>query len=305
VRHLFDNLALKLASLGLAVVLWLGIAGEKTSEMGVTVPVELQNFPQEMELTGETVNTVEVRLRASPGVIQRPALEEISARIDLAEAHEGERIVHLTPEAIQTPFGVTVVRINPAILTLHLERTLEKSLPVRPRLLGIPGPGFEVAQLRADPPEVVIRGPRSRVREISSAFTEAISVDGARASITKEVAVGLEDPALRIEGIPRVQVTVNIRETYRQQAFEALPLGVRGGKGAPQTQTVSVTVTGPPSVIERVRPEDVRPYVDVTGMAPGSTPRLPVGVELAAGLVGVNVYAIEPPEVTVGVGGAR
>ena len=57
-----DNLPLKLASLALAVLLWFVIAGEKTSEMGLSVPVELQNFPKDLELTGDPVDTVEVRL---------------------------------------------------------------------------------------------------------------------------------------------------------------------------------------------------------------------------------------------------
>ena len=44
----FENLALKAVSLGLAVLLWFVIAGEKTSEMGLQAPVELQNFPPEL-----------------------------------------------------------------------------------------------------------------------------------------------------------------------------------------------------------------------------------------------------------------
>ena len=36
------------------------------------------------------------------------------------------------------PFGVKVVKISPAILTMNLEQTLQKMVPVRPRLLGRP-----------------------------------------------------------------------------------------------------------------------------------------------------------------------
>ena len=79
-RLLVENLPLKIISLGLAVLLWYVIAGEKTSEMGVSVPVELQNFPRDLELTGEPVNEVEVRLRASPGIIQRLGPGDISAQ---------------------------------------------------------------------------------------------------------------------------------------------------------------------------------------------------------------------------------
>ena len=46
---------------------WFVIAGEKSSEVGLSVPVELKNFPKDLELTGDAVNAVEVRLRASGG----------------------------------------------------------------------------------------------------------------------------------------------------------------------------------------------------------------------------------------------
>ena len=47
-RSLFDNLALKGVSLLLAALTWFVIAGEKTSERGLSVPVELQNFPKDL-----------------------------------------------------------------------------------------------------------------------------------------------------------------------------------------------------------------------------------------------------------------
>ena len=49
------------------------------------------------------------------------------------------------------PFGVKVVKISPAVLTFHLERTLEKVVPIRPRLLGRPAEGFEVAEVTSEP----------------------------------------------------------------------------------------------------------------------------------------------------------
>ena len=88
--------------------------------MGLSVPVELQNFPRELELTGEPVNAVEVRLRASPGMIQRIVPGEVSAQVNLVGFGEGEHIVHLTEDSIRMPFGVKVVKISPAVLTFHM-----------------------------------------------------------------------------------------------------------------------------------------------------------------------------------------
>ena len=63
------------------------IAGEKSSERGLSVPVELQNLPKDLELTGGVVTSVEVRLRASPGIIHGLGPRDLSAVIDLQGGH--------------------------------------------------------------------------------------------------------------------------------------------------------------------------------------------------------------------------
>ncbi len=68
-RALRGDVPLRLASLALAAGLWFVIAGRQTAERGLSVPVELRNVPRELELTGDAVNTVDVRVRASPGLI--------------------------------------------------------------------------------------------------------------------------------------------------------------------------------------------------------------------------------------------
>lgn len=296
-RGLLDNLALKAASLGLAVLLWFVIAGEKTSEMGLQVPVELQNFPKDLELTGEPVNAVEVRLRATPGVIQRLGPGDVSAQLDLAGVQEGERIVHLTGDNIRVPFGVKVVKISPAIMRLNFEHTLQRLVPIRPRLLGRPAPGHEVAEVVSAPSEVRVAGPKSRVQEVESAFTEPVSVEGAEATVVDEVNIGLEDPVLRIQGGPRVRVTASVREVHEKRSFEALRVAVHGGSAALQPARVRVVLEGPVSSLKDVSPGDVRPYVELSQLAGSRS--LPVAVELVPGQPGVSVHHTEPSEVVV------
>jgi hypothetical protein len=290
-----DNLPLKLVSLVLAVLLWFVIAGEKTSEMGLSATVEMQNFPRDLELTGDPVNSVEVRLRASPGIIQRLTPGDVSAHIDLAEAHEGERIVHLTADSVRVPFGVTVVKISPSSITLNLERTLEKSVPVRPRLLGRPAPGYEVAEVAAEPAEVRISGPKSRVQEVESAFTEPVSVEGAESDVTDHVNIGLEDALLRIQGSPRVRVISRIRGVEHTRTFEDLPVEVRRGSFAARPPRVKVILAGPASVLDQVDAGAIHPYVDAGQVDPTGTAH--VAVDLSPGLTGVQVRETQPGEV--------
>lgn len=292
-----DNFPLKLVSLVLAVLLWFVIAGEKTSEMGLSVPVELQNFPKDLELTGDPVDTVEVRLRASPGIIQRLTPGDVSAHIDLVDAREGERIVHLTPDSVRVPFGVTVVKISPSIITLNLERTLQKTVPVRPRLLGRPAPGYEVGEMTTEPAEVRISGPKSRVQEVESAYTEPVSVEGAEADVVDHVNIGLEDPLLRIQGNPRVRVTARVREVEHTRTFPGLPVEVRRGSFAARPPRVSVVLAGPASVLDQADSTAIHAYVDAGQVDETGTAH--VAVELAPGLTGVEIRETQPAEVAL------
>jgi len=295
VRPLSGNLPLRLMSLALAMGLWFVIGGRKTSERGLTIAVELRSVPRDLELTGDPVNTLDVRLRGSPGIIRTLEPGEVSAGIDLAGAGEGERILHLTAESIRVPFGVHVVKITPSMLTLNLERTTQKVVPVRPRFVGRPAPGFEVAEVTSVPAEVRIAGPKSRVQDVESAFTEPLSIEGADATIEESLAVGLEDPLLRLQQVSRVRVTAGIREVHERRTFAGLRVTARGAPAQVRPTTVRVVVSGPVSVLRRLEGGHLVPYVTVAGT---ETRRLPVTVEIASGH-GVSVVETQPAEVTV------
>jgi YbbR domain-containing protein len=298
VKPLGGDWSLRLASLALAGGLWFVIAGKQTAERGVGVPVELRNVPRDLELTGDPVNAVDVRVRASPGLINSLEAGKLLATIDLAGASEGERIVQLTPSMIQVPFGFRVVKITPSLLTLNLERTERKAVPVRPRVTGRPAAGHEVAGVASDPAEVRVAGPRSRVREIESAFTEPVSIEGATADVSEPVGVGLEDPLLRLEGGSRVRVTAHVREVQETRTFQGLRVEARGRAATTSPARVSVTVAGPASLVRELSAADVHPFVTVpaTGPAPA---RLEVAVELAGGPPGVTLVEARPAEVRV------
>jgi YbbR domain-containing protein len=297
-RRIVENLPLKLVSVALAGVLWFVIAGEKSSEMGVSIPLELQNFPPELELTGETVDRLEVRLRASPSIIQRISAGEVSAYVDLGSMKAGEHIVHLTEATIRVPFGVRVVKITPSVLTLQLEPTVYKTVPVQPRLVGEPAAAFELGPVKSEPTHIRLAGPRSRVEEVDSVFTEPVLIERAETAVSVDVNVGLPDPLVRLEGNPRVRVTAAVRERQETRAFAALEIQVRGGADHTlQPLRVTATLAGPAPALRAVRPEDVRAQVDLS--AYNGEADVPVTVALAPGHPEIMVKAVEPPRVAV------
>ena len=112
--HPFRHLALKLLALGLALLLWIVVTGEETVERGLRVPLQLQQFPAELELQGEAATTVDVRVRGSSGALGRVSPGDIVAVLDLRSARPGRRLFQLTPEQVRAPFGVEVFQVTPA-----------------------------------------------------------------------------------------------------------------------------------------------------------------------------------------------
>lgn len=292
-----DNLPLKAASLVLATLLWFVIAGEKTSELGLEVPVELRNFPPGLELVEEPPRSVEVRLRASPGLLQGLEKDEVHAAIDLSGIGEGERILHLAPDGIQVPFGVDVVKITPARFTLRFERTLEVTVPVRPTVEGEPAEGYEVDGVVAQPPTVRVAGPKSRVERVEHAYTEPLSIRGATRSINAELSAGIEDPLLRILGERRVRVTARIREERAERAFENLEVQVDDDGLRAVPERVTVRLRGPKAAVDELTPEHVAVRAHVANADENG--ETPVSVELAGGYRELAVVACEPDRVTL------
>src|SRR5207247_3410562 len=96
-RHwLIYNWHLKLISLILAVMLWMVVATETSSELGMEVPLEYRNIPAQLEITGDTTNTVQVRLGGSSHVIRDVYVKDVSNTINFHKLKHGIMIVYVS-----------------------------------------------------------------------------------------------------------------------------------------------------------------------------------------------------------------
>ena len=83
-----------------------------------------------------------------------------SAAIRLDSAKAGTRLYHVTPEQVRAPFDIEVEQVIPSTLA-GFERSHSKSVPIVPAIDGDPRTGFVVGTITADPPTVIVVGPRA------------------------------------------------------------------------------------------------------------------------------------------------
>src|SRR5215813_890245 len=195
---ILNNWSLKVVSLILATLLWAAVSNQAASEIGMEVPLEYRNIPPQLEITGDTTNMVQVRLRGSSNVIRDISAKEVSTTIDLSKMRPGEKIVPLSPQNVQAPFGAEVIRVNPSSVRFSLERSLTKTVPVVPTILGQPSDGFEIASVAVNPSKVEVEGPESRVSTLASIATVPIRLDRRQTHIEQAADLDVPDPQIRL-----------------------------------------------------------------------------------------------------------
>lgn len=227
------KLGLKLFAVLLAVVLWLVVSGEPIAERGVRIPLAFENLPESMEILGDPPQSVDARLRGSSGTLRRLDARDMAAIIDLESEHAGARIFDMTSDRVRAPLGIEVTQVIPSTISLTLDVSANRVVPVVPEVRGAPAAGFIVGAVEVEPARVEVEGPESRLRDLAEAMTEPIDVTGLSVPLRRMVTVGLEDPYLRLAtpGAARVTITI-VRASGGGEGGRGATDGVPTGWGA-------------------------------------------------------------------------
>ncbi len=269
---LVNNIELKVGSLLLAILLWLQIAGQPVQRT-LLLPVEFVNVPVEMEIANDYEREVEVviRSRSTASVDER----ELAIVVDLRGIEPGvERSFPLSSESVlNRPYDVDVLDFTPARIRLQLDNTVEKMVEVIPQIVGQPVDGFEVSGVEV--PQVMIRGPESRVESVTGAQTEPINVEGLASPLVQQVTVDVEDRGVRLNP-PSISVVVTIEEERKEVRVRRIPIRLipEDSQIRLATRFAEVQGTVPASLMEELDTEDFQATVNTEVLVPREEPYL-------------------------------
>jgi YbbR domain-containing protein len=286
-RKLFiEDWSLKLLSLAIALVLWLLVTGQNQPVTAhVNVPL---NFirPPALEISNDPPRTVDVMLTGSRNKLDDLTSLDLVVTVDISDQHAGERVLRLADKAqISLPQGVKVDAFQPSAIPVRLEAIVERQVPIEPKLEGKPADGYEVYSARPSKGSVTLRGPASHVAALAKVQTESIWVSGHKESFTTtNVAVDVPDPKVDVVD-PVVNVEVEIGEHRAEKSFSGITaIGTDGARVQPSS--ASVTLLGPASLLNSLKPEELKVVVDRA-----SGPR----IELPPALNGkISLKSIQP-----------
>lgn len=269
----FRNVGLKFLSICIATLLWLVVAGDRVVERALRIPVEYQNLPAGLEIVGEPLESVDVRLRGSSGTLGRLTPSETSAVIDLRNARPGRRLFHLTATQVNVPYGIEVVQVAPATLSIEFENSAVRVLQVRPSIEGRPAAGYQVYKVTSDPSTVEVIGPESALRGLDEAMTEPISIANETRPVREVVTIGVADPSVRLRTPQTATVTVQIGPGSSTRTLTAVPVSVINLDDGIRVRlippTVTIGVKGTQEAVQDLTPSSLEANVDASGLPLG------------------------------------
>jgi YbbR domain-containing protein len=252
---LFDNLGLKFLSMVLALTVFLLVNTDRDREISARVGVSY-TLPDDKVLVSDKPDEVRISIKGPWQRLRRFDERELDrVNIDLRRAQSGE--VYITPDMINLPSGLRVTSISPRTIRVVFDRRIEKVVEVSPQLVGRPMHGYVVAEVKAVPATIKVRGAERTLNALSAVRTREVSVDGRAETFTAETGVLTPDdvePAT--SGKVLVHVTIDEELVTRKlpgQVVRVTGEGIEPSRWQVSPTQVEITLTGTLLAVEKAK----------------------------------------------------
>lgn len=299
-RNIFlKDVTLKLLSLLVAIGLWFAVTGSERIEAVKRIPLEYITAPG-LVASADTPTAIDIRI-IGPRIFIREVLERKEyIKIDIRDRKAGLFTYKFTPDIMKLPIGIRVEDFYPSSVNIKLEKLNSKTVKLVPSIVSQPANGFRVENVKVEPSSVEISGSEGALAKTTELYTQVIDISGKKEPLSTDVLLDHRYKRMfKSFSAERFTVYVDIRPIMLEKRFNGLKLKVVGHNNFKvETRVVDVVLNGPKEKVEKLDPDSIKPYIDISFNAPGRyseqvSVRLPEGMELTGVYpkkVNVNVF---------------
>ena len=282
-----ENLPYKLLALAFAVLLHFYVVSQQTPGRLLTVPLTLRNQPPGVLLDSDSPRQVTLTLDGSQEELDRVALADVTASVDLSHTRPGKRVS--LPVQIKAP-GDLQASASPDVVTLNLLARQTRRLAVAAADPGPPLPGYRFLPPRITPRLVTVSGDAD---DVASVVRLVARVDSGTVGTIDD---DYDLIAIDAQGGEVANLTLSPPRAHVSIRMVRAP--------AQKNVLVSADITGAPSPASRVGSIEVHPYTVVVAGGPDRLAQIstigtaPVDVSGATADITRTVNCVAPPGVT-------
>ena len=242
------------------------------NEIDILIPVDPSKLPNGLTLAEPVPKEIEIRVKGTPGVLEELSRNVPRYPLDLSAVAVGVESIAINPELISMPRGVQITRVNPAYLSVSVDRLAKKKVPVKVVVSGDPAGSYSISDTLAKPSALFICGPETAVGPVDEIFTIPVDVTGRSESFKKEIAVDLAEGVeiCSSSGIVLAEIYLAAKMATKRIAGISIQ-----GKNTPYAfsispPTLTLEIKGPLNIINNLQPDrDIDVYVELKNLKPG------------------------------------
>ena len=242
------------------------------SEIEILISVDPYNLPAGLTLIGQTLKEIEVRVKGSQSVLDDLKRNVPRYPLDLSGVAVGMESIAINPDLIKMPADARITSINPAYLSVKVDRFLKKQVPVKVAVSGKPLDSYSLDGTLARPSTMFICGPETAVAFVDEIYTKPIDVSDRSESFKKEIAVDLAEGVKICATSNIVLAEIYIAAKFTTKQFEGIP--VQGKNALHEFNispgTLTLEIKGPLNIINALQPQkDIHVFVELENLKPG------------------------------------
>jgi len=260
-RRIFvEDFKLKLLALGITLILWFAVTGQKKPMTKRILGVQL-NFlhSEDMAISNDPPGKVDVTITGSKDEVEQVNPMNLQATVLVGDHRSGNRVIRLSRDVVtidQLPPNVRIEGFKPAVVSVRLEPRIERQIDISLKFEGKVPEGYEVHSATTNPSKVRVRGPASIVNGIQSASTESISLDGKTSSFDLNQ-IAVDTPNEKVDVLDSVvQVHVEVVQRRTEKSSNGVP--VHSPNGSSLHQLAALTVSERPSILTQLSAEAIQ-----------------------------------------------
>jgi len=204
--YLFSDLRLKLASILIALVIWLAITSIGEDKENLYVPISPKGLKKDLVLLKIDPEGVFLTVRGAISELRTLKKRELKIDIYLSNFGEGQHVYHIEKKNLLLPKGIKIEEIHPDKVTVEVDRIIKKKLRVKLKLKEGIEEKYRVWDYQ--PKLVEVEGAKKTLE--SRTFIETVPPDKEIEGQKAEVTLKLNTEGMIVRNVlpPNVRVTL-------------------------------------------------------------------------------------------------
>ena len=275
-----NNFIRKAIALFFAIFIWLRVDDEITQDDTIRdVGVSL-SLPSMLVRLDDNNVKLNINVKASRRILNKLTKDDFNVHINIKDTEFSKYPVSVTHKIdknldITAPSGVTILNIQPEVVTFSLDKKISKTVPIKLEYTGYLLEEYSYRVASMIPSSVIITGPESIVSSMKFIKSKPIILSPENVD---DFEIDTPLVAKKNVSMSRRMTTVQIEifKKFDTSDFDNIMIKPLGFPSSPakvifKPQQVTVTLYGIRKSLEVLKDSAIHPFIDITNLkVPGS-----------------------------------